>query len=330
MRPIRTEQDLDQLRIATSAYAAIIAWSQAGLFEALEAGAVVSTEDLPADSNAMRNTAPVLAHLGLIIRHPLPDGSEAWSLSHSARSLVAQGALPMRGAWSGLDNLTRLHQVLEQGGPVRDAQGRSRLTSGGVVEQDLGQTRAFMNRLYRRSEVSAEETARLIEPWIQEGQHALDLGGGHGRYGAALMDRGLRVTLFDRDACCQITKERYGNRISTLSGDFLKDDLGGPYSVAVLSNIVHGCTPTELQALLKRLRDVVLPGGAVVIKDMFLDETMDRPESAAMFGMTMLMYTEGGRSYTMAELSRALIEAGFDALDCIDVPDQRFSLVIAR
>jgi C-methyltransferase len=140
----------------------------------------------------------------------------------------------------------------------------------------------------------------------------------------------MRVTLFDRSICCDIARDRYGSTISTIDGDFMTDELGGPYDLALLSNIVHGCTPDELDSILMRLRKVVVPGGVVAIKDMFLNEAMDRPESAALFGMTMLLYTEGGRSYTHPEMHEALGRAGFDQLDCIEVPDQHFTLLIAR
>ncbi len=330
MRPVQTEADLDQLRLSTVAYAALIAWSRQGLFDRLMEGGVVAAQDLPAATEAIRNTAPVLAHLGLLIRHPQPDGSTAWALSHSARTLVEGGVLPIDKAWSSFDDLTRLHTVLEHGGPVRDREGRSRVTSGGVVQSNPEQAKTFMDMLYRRSEVVAEETARLLQPWIKEGAHALDLGGGHGRYGHALLARGMKVTLFDRAICCDLAKERYGNTISTISGNFLTDDLGGPYDLALLSNIVHGCTPDEVEDMLHRVRRVVVPGGVVAIKDMFLNETMEGPESAALFGLTMLLYTEGGRSYTLLEMRDVLGRAGFGQLDCIDVRDQNFSLLIAR
>jgi len=330
MRPIQTERDLDQLRLASAAYAAIIAWSRHGLIEALMQGGSIQAHDLPANADAIRNTAPVLAHLGLLIRHPQPDGSTAWSLSRSAREMVEAGVLPIARAWSSFDDLTRLHSVLEYGGPVRDRDGHSRLTSGGVVQSNPEQTRTFMDMLYRRSKESSEETAKILIPWISEGARLLDLGGGHGRYGAAFLEHGMEVTLFDRAACCDIARERYGSKIKTLAGDFMIDELGGPYDAALLSNIVHGCTPNELDGILHRLRKVVVPGGVVAIKDMFLNSAMDRPESAALFGMTMLMYTEGGRSYTMDEMDEALQRAGFLERDAIDVNDQNFSLIIAR
>ena len=60
------------------------------------------------------------------------------------------------------------------------------------------------------------------------------------------------------------------------------DDLGGPYHLIVMSNIVHGLGPEEMDTLMPRVRAALVPGGVLAIKDMFLDHTMARPESAAL------------------------------------------------
>ena len=329
MNTIGSESDFDNLRRTASAWAVIVAWARYGLFDALASGDPVAAEELPANDDAVRNTAPILAHLGILIRHPQPDGTAAWGLSPTARDLMASGAFPTASAWSGFDDLTRLHTVLEHGGPIRDREGRTKLTSGGVVRTDEKQTREFMDMLYRRSEHSARELARILKPWVPEGK-ALDLGGGHGRYGHELANNGLHVTLFDRDICCQIVNERYADQIETISGDFMVDDPGGPYDLIVLSNIVHGLGPDEMETLIPRLRAALVPGGVLAIKDMFLDHTMARPESAAMFGLTMLLYTSAGRSYTYADMKTALERSNFIDFDIVDLRDQRFSVILAR
>jgi hypothetical protein len=328
MNTIHDERDIDRLRLNTYAYAVLIAWSQQGLIDQLANGEAFTAHDLNADAHAVRNTAPVLAHLGLLIRHPQPDGGTAWSLSHSARGLIESGVLPNPQHWDGFDNLTRLQAVLEHGGPVRDREGHSRVTSGGVVESNPKQTRGFMDMLFRRSADSAFETARLLAPWATDGR-ALDLGGGHGRYGHEISKHGIDVTLFDRAVCCEIANERYGDDMKTRAGDFMKDDLDGPYDLVLMSNIVHGCAPEELELLLPRVRAATNPGGILAIKDMFLDETMASPESAALFGLVMLMYTDGGRSYSRQEIAALVRAAGFEQVDFIDVHDQRFSLLLA-
>jgi hypothetical protein len=329
MDTIKTEGDLDALRRQASAWAVIIAWAQTGLFDLLQDGEPVIAEELPIHGNALRNTAPILAHLGILIRHPQPDGSTAWALSQSARSLMASGAFPTAKSASAFDDLSRLHTVLEHGGPIRDRDGRSKVTSGGVVRTDRERTREFMDMLYRRSAESASELARILVPWAPSGR-ALDLGGGHGRYGHELSKQGHKVTLFDRDICCEIARERYGDDIITRSGDFMVDDLGGPYHLIIMSNIVHGLGPDEMDTLMPRIRQALVPGGVLAIKDMFLDHTMARPESAALFGLTMLMYTPEGRSHTLIEMRDVLQRSEFTDFDLVDLRDQRFSVILAR
>jgi 2-polyprenyl-3-methyl-5-hydroxy-6-metoxy-1,4-benzoquinol methylase len=329
VNPIRSENDLDTLRRQSAAYAVLLSWVRHGLIDQLSGGDPIPADELGAHPDAIRNTAPVLAHLGVLIRHPIPDGTHAWSLSPTALALIESGAFPNHKAWDAFDDLSRVHTVLANGGPIADRDGRSKLTSGGVVETDVKRTRGFMDMLYRRSAVAARVTARLVIPWAPSG-HVLDLGGGHGRYGHELARLGLKVTLFDRPLCCQIAQERYGDEIGTQSGDFMVDDLGGPYDVVLLSNIVHGLGPDELDSLFGRLRAVIRPGGVVAIKDMFLDDAQARPEAAALFGVTMLLYTSAGRSYTTTEMREHLARAGFVDADTIDLSDQQFSVLIAR
>jgi hypothetical protein len=329
MNTINNEQDLDALRRHANAWAVIATWAKLGLFEALGDSEPVRAEDLPIHLDALRNTAPILAHLGLLLHHPQSDGGDAWALSPAAKCMVDDGLLHQDRALASFQDLGRLQPVFEQGGPVHDEKGHSRLTSGGVVTADKAKTIAFMDMLYRRSDESSASLASLLATRVTQG-HALDLGGGHGRYGHELLSHGLTVTLFDRAECCDIAKARYGETIATIAGDFMVDDLGGPYQLIVLSNIVHGLSPEELDSLLPRLRKVLVPGGVIAIKDMFLDATMAQPEPAALFGLTMLMYTEAGRSYGLREMVNALGKAGFSNTEHIDFPEQRFSVIMGR
>lgn len=112
-----------------------------------------------------------------------------------------------------------------------------------------------------------------------------------------------------------------------MAGDFGADDLGGPYDLAFLSNVVHGCSPGEVAALLERLRAAV-PTGLVAIKDMFLDGRGELTEVAACFGLTMLCYSEGGRSYGLDEIRGLCEGAGFRVVDRFDALE--YQVVLAR
>jgi len=328
MQTIHDESDLDHLRRAAQSWAVVAAWGKYGLFDAMGDGTPHAPAELPGDTRAIEITATVLGHLGLLVRHDGVGGATRWSMSATARTLHASGALSMtRG--TGVPELGRLPDVLENGGPVPGDDGERRATNIGVDPNNPERARVFMDMLYRRSEVAAAETARLLADRMPGGR-ALDLGGGHGRYGEELARHGFEVTLFDQAVCVDVARERYGDSQHYIAGDFMVDDLGGPYDLVLGSNIVHGLSDADLAHLHPRLREVIRPGGLLAWKDMFLDDTGVGPESAAVFGIIMLMFTQGGRSYSVAEMGRILASAGFASFDHVLVTDQRFSLLIGR
>ena len=187
-----------------------------------------------------------------------------------------------------------------------------------------------MAMLHRRSE-SCADVARAMTARMPDSPHVVDLGGGHGRYGDALIEAGCAVTLIDRPVILEIAQERYGDRMAYLTANFLQDDeLGGPYDGALLSNIVHGLGADENLALFRRLGRCMRPGGLVVLKDMFVDELGAHPEEATFFGLTMLMYTRQGSSYAISEIADLLVQAGFASLEHEVHVDDRYTLVMAR
>src|SRR5690606_9520379 len=109
-----------------------------------------------------------------------------------------------------------------------------------------------------------------------------------------LVELGHRATLFDKAVCVDFARELHGEALEYRVGDFFRDDLGGPYDAALLSNIVHGFSLDENRSLITRLAKALKPGGYLVMKDMFIDDLGADPENAVTFGMTMLLYTQGG------------------------------------
>ena len=219
--------------------------------------------------------------------------------------------MALDSAENNLGDLSRLDQVLKSGGPASGPDGESRVTEGGVREQDPENTRRFLDFLHRRSGESAAEIVRWLMPLLTSDAAVLDLGGGHGRYGQALADNGLQVTLFDRPLCIEIARQRYGNSLQYIAGDFMQDDLGGPYDAVLLSNIVHGLGPEENHHLLSRVSMVLKPGGWLLLKDMFLDDSGIGPENAVLFGLIMLLYTRQGRSYSVQEMNDSCLKNGW-------------------
>jgi hypothetical protein len=321
----KNEDDFVELYRAAEAYAVIAAWAGAGLLALLGDGRARRIDELPGDPRAIRQTIPILAHEGLLV----VDGQSV-ALSHTARGLVTSGIIGPRGSKALLSALTQLDVVIKDGGPVRGPDGMPAVTDIGVRKDDPAAARAFMDMLFRRSEVGSQEVARWLARWLASGARVLDLGGGHGRYGDALRALGFAVTLYDQPAVVELARERYGDALAYAAGDFMADELGGPYDAALLSNIVHGFGPAENRRLLARVAAALVPGGLVVLKDMFLDDHGRSPREAAYFNLSMLLHTREGQTYSLGETRAILAEAGFEPGEHVYVPDARFSLVVGR
>ena len=321
---INNEMDFDQLARGASLLTVASAWTDLGIWNILaEREAPIAVSELPGDSRALSIAATVLAHAGLLDG----DGTQ-WRMSATAREMHARQQLPTERNLRWMDDLSRMSDVLRDGGPVKGADGTSKVSSGGVRPDDLEATRRFMDMLYRRSDAAADQLAQWLMPRLPAGGHVLDVGGGHGRYSRTLADRGYRATVFDMDIVVSLAKERHGDKLNYRVGNFHEDSFGGPYDAALLSNIVHGESDADNADMTRRLWAALSPGGWLVVKDMFIDEQVRGPEHAAFFGLTMLYYTAQGRSYTLRDVSRWCEAAGFAAQEAIGVGTQ--TLVFAR
>jgi len=294
---VRTEDDLVELRHHAQTLAVVAAWAKRGYFDQLADGMPHALTELEGDPRALSISARILGGAGLLVG----DG-ERWALSPAASSLLGTGALRIADILDVLGDLSQLDRVLAEGGPARTKDGGSKGTRGGVRDDQPERSRAFLRTLHRRSADTADECARWVAPRLPAGGHVLDLGGGHGRYARAFASMGYRATLFDRPLCVELARELNGDAIEYRSGDFHEDDLGGPYDAVLLSNIVHGEPPEANARLVSRIASRLRLGGVIVVKDMLLDDLGTGPQNAVLFGMTMLLYTEGGRSYSAREV----------------------------
>jgi hypothetical protein len=321
---VRSETDFDDLVRGAKLLAIAASWTELGLWDELaRRPGPVDLAELPGELRALEITAAVLAHAGLL------DGAgRRYTLSAVGRELHATRQLPTRINFEILSDLTRMPEVIRNGGPVHGADGKPKATHGGVLPDNPESSRRFLEMLYRRSDAAARTTASWLATRLAPGAHVLDVGGGHGRYSEALCASGFRATLFDFPMIVELARERHGDRLGYRAGNFHDDSFGGPYDAALLSNIVHGEAADENQDLLRRLFSALAPGGWVVVKDMLLDDLGRDPDLAVFFGTTMLYYTERGRSYGVREVDAWCRAAGFESAEVVSLHDH--ALVFAQ
>lgn len=302
---LASERDATEWVWAAKALAVVSAWSGLGLFDRMKQGPVRPSE-LGLDARAVATTLPVLIHVGLVST----DGDQI-ALTHSGERLLREGALPTDRNLDTLRDLGRMKDVLQKGGPVLDDRGQSKGTTGGTRADDLDHTERFLDMLYRSSEGAAKTTFDWLKTGLPKGGAVLDLGGGHGRYARSFADAGHPTTLFDLPHVVGLAKKRHGDALHYREGDFhTTADFGGPYDAILLCNVVHGESPEANASLVSRLAGHLRPGGRLVLKDMFLDELSRDPENAVFFGLTMLFYTEQGRSPSLVQARRWFSAAG--------------------
>ena len=171
----------------------------------------------------------------------------------------------------------------------------------------------------------------------ESAKRLIDVGGGHGMYSVMFCKQypNLSATVFDsprplEDARAFIESEKLGSRISVQEGDFLKDNLGKGYDVALLFNLIHNFDRETNRELLRRVAGTLNPGGWVVIFDQLKGGEFGKVLKAAhaYFGLLFLI-TTGGQLYTGEEISQLLVGAGFANLRRKQIRSAGSTLVIA-
>ena len=131
------------------------------------------------------------------------------------------------------------------------------------------------------------------------------------------MWRGAHVTLFDLPETIKIARKlvtrspKAAKNMSFLKGSFFVDDIGKGYDLIFLSQIVHSFSEKENISLLKKCRRVLNDKGRVVIHEFPINEQRTEPVRSALFAVNMLVNCEGGRTWSVNDIKKWFLKAGF-------------------
>lgn len=146
----------------------------------------------------------------------------------------------------------------------------------------------------------------------------LDLGGGAGTNAIAFcrVYPDVSATVLDLPATLRLTEKTIKeagleSRIALRAGNFNTDGLGGPYDVVLMSDILHYQSFETNEALVSKAFRHLAPGGRLVIKDRFLNETGTGPAWTTAFAVHILINTQQGGCYRVADAIDWMTRAGF-------------------
>ena len=152
-----------------------------------------------------------------------------------------------------------------------------------------------------------------------EGVHRiLDLGGGSGAYSIAFAKASpeVKCEILDLPEVVPLTvdyvaKAGVSGQVTVRAGDMLHSDLGSGHDLVMLNAICHMFSEDQNLDLFRRAHQALAPNGRLVMQDFILNPEKTGPQHAALFALNMLVSTDAGATYTEAEYTRWMKEAGF-------------------
>lgn len=148
----------------------------------------------------------------------------------------------------------------------------------------------------------------------------LDLGGGHGFYSIAFVQKypQLQAALFDLPQVIPLAakftrKFRLEERIKLIEGNFLQDEIGHGYDAVLCSNILHS---DKRDVVLNKVWQALNPGGRIIVKC----RVSDCQENCTAALAKLLWYLQGGREiFSQKDWYGFLAEKGFQGLKTVDL-----------
>ena len=204
------------------------------------------------------------------------------------------------------DEWSRLIDIIRKGRDLSEFEG----------EDDPEFRDCFTHAMHERSGPFANKIAEIITR--QPAGRFLDLGSGPGTYSAAVLrkDKKARATLLDRPSALKVAQELHGkssfwSRMELRPGDLFSTSFGDSYDTIFYSNILHIYNPQENKQLLLKMKKALVKGGRLVLVDFFHTRDATHPYEAALFGVTMLLFTATGKTYSYEETEKLLSQTGF-------------------
>jgi cyclopropane fatty-acyl-phospholipid synthase-like methyltransferase len=215
--------------------------------------------------------------------------------------------------------------------PEAVTKGQPAIPPHDLLGRDRELTRKFVVGMHQRAVGIA---AALVDVVDLTGHRLLvDIGGGPGAYSRFLLKRypDLRSRVLDLPPILEVartlvTDSGVRDRIEMVPCDVTTDAIGDGFDVALVSGLLHRMTPGTCRSILRRIHAGMVPGGQVILNDLF---TIDgRPEMAVLFGLQMLLTNETGGAHDARDVASWLSGIGF--VDVTITPLPPHIAIVAR
>jgi 2-polyprenyl-3-methyl-5-hydroxy-6-metoxy-1,4-benzoquinol methylase len=238
------------------------------------------------------------------------------------------GVIASSWEWAAME---RLADAVRKGGPVVEENAET---------PEFDYWRTFAASAHAIAGPSAKAVADLLLPWAgEQGElRVLDVACGHGLYGFAFAQRLAQARVWSLDwpnvievAMRHAARLGVAGQVNALTGDMFSTDLGGPYDLVLITNVLHHFSVAKAAELLRRAASVTRPGGKVAVVGFVTDAgrspVADR--QAHMFALLMLAWTAEGEVHTADDYVRMLGSAGYTDVTAHPVPGLPAQIMVA-
>jgi SAM-dependent methyltransferase len=205
----------------------------------------------------------------------------------------------------------RLEQALREDAP--------QLPQETYLGQDPEQTRQFVYGMHNRALGIGRALASMVD--LAGRTRLLDIGGGPGTYSVLLTERfpGLRARVLDLPDVTAIGQEIVATmgateRIEWLPGSYMDTPFPDGNDVVLISGVLHRESESTCRSLIEKAVASLLPGGLLILSDVFTDANGATPPFAALFGINMMLTAPAGGVHADADVAAWLASAGCDAV----------------
>ena len=168
-------------------------------------------------------------------------------------------------------------------------------------------------------QIQATVNALDKEEALINAKKLLDVGGGHGLYGIAFTQKypGLSATIMDlppviAEVTDNFIKSYNTDQVTTLPGDYEKDDLKGPYDVIFASDTLYR-PKEEIVKLLARFADYLSPDGVIISKHWHIDDLI-KDKTAVWFDLMLSLTSPEDRVHDSRTFLSCIDDAGLEVI----------------
>jgi ubiquinone/menaquinone biosynthesis C-methylase UbiE len=273
-----------------------------------------------ASQRGLRIIMNALVGIGLLAK----DGERYALTPESAAFLVSTkpsfaGAILKHISRQLIPKWLELTEIVRIGGPTRAI---NQETEGAAFFAE------FVEDIFPMSYPAAQVLAKELKlAGSTSPVSVLDIASGSGVWGIALAQASPNVTVTAADwpgvlPTTRRVAEKHGvgRQFRYVEGDINTVKFGNGFQVATLGHILHSEGEPRSRQLLKRVHEALAPGGTIAIAEFVPSDDRTGPPQALIFAVNMLVNTDQGDTFTFAEMSRWLTEAGFSDVRQLPAP----------